>query len=117
MGMSKRDDYSRHSKRVTRGPRWHTVRMSVLERDKFKCVDCGKSRGRLECDHIIPVRLRPDLAYTPENLAMRCTSCHAAKTNVEVGRAPPAYDRTGWRRAVNALMADNPLSSNEVKDA
>ena len=106
--------FTRHSKRVTRGPRWQTVRMAVLERDGFKCVDCGKSRGRLECDHIIPVRLRPDLAYTPDNLAMRCPSCHAAKTRIEVGNAPPSYDRHGWRKAVNELTADNkPLSSTK----
>lgn len=108
-----RDPFPRHSKHVTRGPRWKTLRMAVLERDGFKCVDCGTSRGRLECDHIVPVRLRPDLAYDPDNCAMRCPSCHAAKTHVEVGRKPPAYDRHGWRQAVNELMADNnPLSSN-----
>lgn len=108
----------RHSKHITRGPRWHTLRMAVMERDGFKCVDCGKSRGRLECDHIIPVRLRPDLAYDPNNCAMRCPSCHAAKTHVEVGRKPPAYDRQGWRKAVNELTADNkPLSSNEETHA
>ena len=116
MGM--RDDYTRHSKRVTRGPRWHTLRMAVLERDGFKCVDCGQRRGRLECDHILPVRLRPDLAYSPENCAMRCPSCHSAKTRIEVGNPPPSYDRHGWRQAVNDLMADiPPLSSNEETHA
>ena len=111
-------DYTRHSKRITRGPRWKSVRMAVLERDDFKCVDCGKSRGRLECDHIQSVRLRPDLAYDPENLAMRCPSCHSAKTRIEVGNPPPSYDRHGWRKAVNELMADNkPLSSKRGNHA
>lgn len=111
-------DYTRHSKRITRGPRWHTLRMAVLERDGFKCVDCGKSRGRLECDHIVPVRLRPDLAYDPQNCAMRCPSCHSAKTRIEVGNPPPSYDRHGWRKAVNELTADNkPLSSKEEHHA
>lgn len=96
----------RHSRHVTRGPRWKTLRMAVLERDGFACVDCGKRRGRLECDHIVPVRLRPDLAYDPTNLAMRCTSCHAAKTRIEVGNPPPSYDRHEWRLAVNEMTAD-----------
>lgn len=111
-------EWQRHSRRVTRGPRWKTLRMAVLERDGFKCVDCGKSRGRLECDHILPVRTHPHLAYDPDNCAMRCPSCHSAKTHVEVGRAPPAYDRHGWRKAVNELMADNkPLSSKRGNHA
>ena len=110
-------EWTRHSKHITRGPRWHTLRMAVLERDGFRCVDCG-ARGRLEIDHILPVRDRPDLAFDPENLAARCPSCHAAKTHVEVGRAPPAYDRQGWRQAVVELMADKkPIEHQEVSHA
>ena len=41
-------EWQRHSRRVTRGPRWKTLRMAVLERDGFKCRFCGKNRGRLE---------------------------------------------------------------------
>lgn len=100
-------EWQRHSRRVTRGPRWKTLRMAVLERDGFKCRFCGKNRGRLEIDHIEPVRLRPDLAYDPANCQALCPSCHAGKTHAEVGRKPPAYDRHGWRKAVNQLMADN----------
>lgn len=95
----------RHSKHITRGPRWKTLRMAVLERDGFKCRFCA-ARGRLEIDHIEPVRLRPDLAYDPANCQALCPSCHAGKTHAEVGRKPPAYDRHGWRKAVNELMAD-----------
>lgn len=98
-----RNDFTRYSRHVTRGPRWQALRMAVMERDGFKCVDCG-ARGRLECDHIEPVRLRPDLAYSSENLAMRCPSCHAAKTRIEVGNPPPSYDRQEWRQAVVDLM-------------
>lgn len=111
-------EWDRHSKRVTRGPRWKTLRMAVLERDGFKCRFCGANRGRLEIDHIEPVRRRPDLAYNQLNLQVLCRACHSGKTHVEVGRKPPAYDRHGWRQAVNELMADTqPLSSNEVKHA
>lgn len=47
--MKRDKDYFRHSKRVTRGPRWHTLRMAVLERDGFKCRACN-ARRRLEVD-------------------------------------------------------------------
>ena len=45
----------RHSKHITRGPRWHTLRLAVLERDGFKCRFCGKNRGRLEIGSVIGV--------------------------------------------------------------
>ena len=44
-------EWQRHSRRVTRGPRWKTLRMAVLERDGFKCRFCGQNRGRLEIDY------------------------------------------------------------------
>lgn len=107
----------RHSRHITRGPRWRALRMAVLERDGWACVDCG-ARGRLECDHVQPVRLRPDLAFDPDNLAARCPSCHSAKTRVEVGNPAPTYDRQGWRQAVVALMAPaRPFKQHGDNDA
>lgn len=93
----------RHSKHITRGSRWHTLRMAILERDNFRCRSCG-ARGRLECDHIEPVRLRPDLAYDPANLQLLCASCHSTKTRQENGITPISEDRQQWRGAVQALM-------------
>jgi len=89
--------------------------VAVLERDGFKCRYCGKNRDRLEIDHIEPVRLRPDLAYDPANCQALCPSCHSAKTHVEVGRKPPAYDRQGWRKAVADLTAA-PETDRATKD-
>lgn len=102
--------WNRHSKRITRGPRWKALRMAILERDGFVCVACG-ARGRLEVDHIQSVRLRPDLAYAPANLQALCTVCHSKKTNAEMGRKPASKDRLQWRRAVIDLMATT--KSNE----
>ncbi|MCJ8335031.1 MAG: hypothetical protein MJH10_12375 [Epibacterium sp.] len=59
--MTKPDDCKRHSRKVTRGPRWKALRMQALERDGRQCVECG-ARRRLEVDHIEPVRERTDLA-------------------------------------------------------
>ena len=97
MGMSrKRADYANHSAKVCRSPRWKALRLAALERDGWRCVECGERRG-LEVDHVLPVRDRPDLSYSLGNLQCLCGRCHARKTRLEVGHValPPA--RQAWR--------------------
>lgn len=96
-------EYRRFSRHVTRGPRWVALRHAVLERDGWACVTCG-ARGRLEVDHIHPVRSHPDLAYDPANCQTLCAVCHSRKTNVEMGRSPVSAERQKWRDSVSALM-------------
>lgn len=93
---------TRYSKHITRGPRWKALRLKVLRRDGFKCVKC-QARGRLEVDHILPVRTHPELAYEIDNLQVLCPSCHSRKTRQENGHAPPDPHRAQWRAAVNEL--------------
>lgn len=100
--MTVRKEHTRHSKKVTRGQRWKTLRMAVLERDGFRCRHCG-ARGRLEVDHVKPVRARPDLAFNPDNCQALCPSCHTRKTRIECGHPPPDENRQDWREAVAAL--------------
>lgn len=49
------------------------VRPRVLERDDYKCRECG-SRKRLEVHHIKPLSLGG--APWPENCKTLCRSCH-----------------------------------------
>lgn len=100
--MGVRKEHHRHSKRVTRTARWKTLRMAILERDGFRCRDCG-GRGRLEVDHIKPVRTHPGLAYAPGNLQALCPACHTRKTRIECGHPPPREGRHDWAEAVEAL--------------
>lgn len=107
MDMTKK--HMRHSKRVTATRRWQVLRMAVIERDGFCCKACG-ARGRLEVDHIKPVRTHPDLAFDPQNLQALCPSCHTRKTRLECGHNPaqttPA--REAWQDAIRALETDHP---------
>jgi 5-methylcytosine-specific restriction endonuclease McrA len=103
--MGIRKEHQRHSKAITRGPRWKALRMQALDRDDWQCVQCGEQR-RLECDHIQPVRLRPDLSYVLSNLQILCGACHTRKTRIEVGHKPLSKPRQEWR---------NLLSSNKDK--
>jgi len=103
MGMiGARKDHHRHSKKVTRTARWRVLRMAILERDVFKCRECGCG-GRLEVDHIKAVRSAPELAFEPSNLQALCPSCHTKKTRIECGHKPLPDDRRDWRNAVDAL--------------
>jgi 5-methylcytosine-specific restriction endonuclease McrA len=106
-----RSDYKRHSAKVTRGPRWKALRMQALDRDNWQCVQCGTHK-RLECDHVLPVRDRPELAYTLSNLQMLCGACHARKTRIEVGHKPLTPKRQQWRDLLREMQR-NPTEQKE----
>lgn len=104
--MSKRDDFARHSKAVTRTKRWAVLRHVILERDGWACRCCGKRALRLEVDHVKSVRLRPDLAFDPRNLQALCPQCHTRKTRLEVGHKEKSPERKAWATAVADLAAE-----------
>jgi 5-methylcytosine-specific restriction protein A len=64
--------------------RWRYTAQQILIRDNFTCSHCGASRyqgARIDVDHIQPIRLRPDLAYDPDNLRLLCRRCHNKRTH------------------------------------
>lgn len=105
--MSRRQEYKRHSAHVTRGPRWKVLRMQALDRDGWQCVQCGERR-RLECDHVLPVRDHPELAYSLSNLQILCGRCHARKTRIEVGHKALSPKRQEWRDLLRDMQR-NPV--------
>lgn len=47
-------------------------------------MSCGvgpKDGAIIQCDHIIPLYSRPDLALDPENLQVLCRECNLGKSN------------------------------------
>ena len=60
---------------------WRRMRLQILERDGYRCRQCGRS-GRLEVDHITPIRRGGD-EYNPDNLQAICRGCHIEKTRTE----------------------------------
>lgn len=114
-----RKEHQRHSQKVTRTARWKELRMSILERDGYRCTACGCG-GRLEVDHIHPVRTHPELSYDPGNLQALCPSCHTKKTRIECGHRPLPENRREWRDFVSDLeVRPKPrgISMKGLKDA
>src|SRR5690625_2203900 len=115
MGMMQ--TYRRHSRRVTATRRWQVLRMALLERDGWRCRACETRKGRLEVDHIEPVRLAPEKSFDPANLQTLCSRCHSKKTREEVGwpavHESPAHD--AWAKAVAELAT--PIEQKETKHA
>jgi 5-methylcytosine-specific restriction endonuclease McrA len=55
---------------------YKTWRNKVLEKDKNKCVKCGKENIRLHCHHIIPWKENEELRFDVSNGETLCPRCH-----------------------------------------
>ena len=91
MGMNGRAGYH-----VYRSARWQALRLQAKRRDGWRCVQCGAA-GRLEVDHVRPVREAPESAFDLANLQCLCPTCHGRKTAIELGSAPLDQQRQRWR--------------------
>ena len=107
--------YHRHSAAVIRSKRWKGLRLEALRRDGWACVECG-ARGRLEVDHIKPVRSHPELSFDLGNLKCLCGTCHSKKTRLECGHTPLSPERQRWRNLLRDMQR-NPTSKHEVSNA
>jgi 5-methylcytosine-specific restriction endonuclease McrA len=94
--------YHRYSNRVIHSRRWSALRLTAKRRDGWRCVQCG-AVGRLEVDHIQPVRTHPERAFDLSNLQTLCGRCHSRKTRIEVGLDEIDPKRAAWRDLVRAL--------------
>ena len=78
--------------------RWARIRIEVLDRDKWRCVACGR-RGRLEVDHVLPMS-QGGAVFDLENLQVLCRADHLAKTAKENEIAVEGPERAEWRAYV-----------------
>ena len=54
--------------------RWKALRRAVLDRDSWKCTDCGR-HGRMEVHHIRHTA-KGGKMWDPANLRALCRDCH-----------------------------------------
>ena len=76
--------------------RWASVRLEALERDGWRCRDCGKA-GALEVHHVQPVAAG-GAEFDLGNLRTLCRGCHVA-----VHRRPALPGEDAWAAAVMEL--------------
>lgn len=93
-----------HAYRNTNRKRWAHTRLAVFERDGWRCRKCGRA-GRLEADHIEPLKTWPGCPYDTANIQTLCRSCHIAKTAAE-NRPKPTDEQAKWQ-ALIAEMTDS----------
>ncbi len=96
---------------------WNETRNEVLKRDKYRCKNCGRGplspyrEGPLEnwaeCDHVIPVSLRPDLQFNQDNLRTLCHGCHNDETS-KLRRSKRAEVPAGEGKGLNAELVPSP---------
>ena len=79
--------------------RWAAVRRAVLERDGWRCCECGRA-GRLECDHIRAIEKQPGQdPYDENGLQTLCRSCH-----IEKHRPVLSPERQEWSDFVQEMI-------------
>ena len=79
-------------------PEWRAARKLALNRDGYRCRDCGKA-GMLEVHHIQSLSKGGDNELT--NLRTMCRSCHIAL------HRPKPIIKTEWDFMVEELLHGN----------
>ena len=57
-------------------PRWQKKRLQVMEKAKFKCVECGDSKSTLAVHHSVYFKGNDPWDYPDELLRCFCEKCH-----------------------------------------
>lgn len=87
----KRCDACRTNHAKVDGRRWRELRAQVLREEPICCVP-GCGRVSTQVDHVLPLKLRPDLALERTNLRGICASHNASKGARVNGSAETARD-------------------------
>lgn len=71
-----------------RDPRWQKKRLQILERDGWKCQECGATESTLEVDHLIYAPSGRPWEVDDQGLRTLCSDCHERVTKLRrVARA------------------------------
>ncbi len=57
-------------------PKWQRKRLKIMERDKWRCRDCGNTEAQLHVHHLAYTKRYP-WNEDNANLITYCNSCHA----------------------------------------
>jgi 5-methylcytosine-specific restriction endonuclease McrA len=91
----------------TRQPIGKRLRLEILKRDRFRCVNCGRTptEAVLELDHLVPVA--GGGTDDPANLFTACRDCNSGKSDRPLTSALPQVRRP--TPAEPAVTGDNDI--------
>ncbi len=114
-----KDERVRPAERRT--ARWARLSKRLRKAQPF-CLTCG-SRDDLTVDHVIPVTIRPDLAFEVDNLAVLCRRCNSRKGTTVTKRdqtggvTPTESDASPRRKAQGPSHTPRGYTLTTVRDA
>lgn len=59
-----------------RHPKWQKKRLQILDRDGFKCTECGDTEATLNVHHLSYDYGKDPWDYPDENMKTLCENCH-----------------------------------------
>ena len=101
-----------HSGERPNARKWQRVRLQVLERDGWRCTQCGRA-GRVEVDHRVPMN-EGGAMYAMDNLQTLCLADHHHKTTMERALLHPVTPEVAkWRRFINERKACDTMERHD----
>ena len=67
-------------------PRWQRKRLEIMQRDGFKCADCGEDSETLNIHHRYYIKGRNPWEYPDWSMKTLCDGCHHHRHEMEISR-------------------------------
>lgn len=81
-----------------RDPRWQKLRLEIMQRDSFKCRQCGDKDKTLNVHHRFYIKGASPWEYEDGSLVTLCEDCHASTEKerdfIQRQCAGPSYTQT-----------------------
>jgi hypothetical protein len=94
--------------------KWKKLRITILDRDGWQCVQCGKPGDTV--DHIIP-RVKGGDMWASDNLQVLCKSCNSSKGGRFFSHkaTPPVFSVSSPPKTVRTVP-DSPFIKPDTLD-
>jgi hypothetical protein len=91
-------------------------KVKVLKRDNYTCRCCRYSEIEImEVDHIVPIKIAPELEKELSNMMTLCPNCHRRKTNSDVFVYGWGRKKVGQESPIEIWLG-NRLELTEIKN-
>lgn len=67
---------------LLRHPEWQKKRLRIMERDRFRCADCGDTETTLNVHHAYYTKGAKPWEYPDDSLRCLCERCHVIRHDV-----------------------------------